>query len=76
MASCGRTIDEAFEMIEEAVGLFLDGIEVAGERGRVFRRLGIRVIRDDQPSVRPAKVEAPLNSFISRRSLPIHSAAA
>lgn len=42
-ASCGDTIDEALENIREATVLYLNAIEEAGERERVFRRQGIQI---------------------------------
>ena len=42
-SSCGDTIEEAFENIEEAVEVHLDALDEAGELGRVFRERGIEV---------------------------------
>jgi len=41
--SCGDTIDEAFQNIREATLLYLNAIEAAGERERIFRQKGIQV---------------------------------
>jgi predicted RNase H-like HicB family nuclease len=41
--SCGDTVDEAFRNIREATLLYLNAIEEAGERERVFRQKGIQV---------------------------------
>jgi len=42
-ASCGGTIDEAFHNIREATELYLNSIEAAGERERIFRKKGIQI---------------------------------
>lgn len=42
-ASCGDTIDEALHNIKEATLLYLNAIEEAGERERIFRRRGIQI---------------------------------
>ena len=42
-ASCGDTIDEAFHNIREATELYLNAIEEAGERERIFRKRRVPV---------------------------------
>ena len=42
-ASCGDTIDEALYNIREATQLYLNSIETAGERERIFRKRGIQI---------------------------------
>lgn len=42
-ASFGATIDEAFHNIREATELYLNSIEAAGERQRIFRKKGIQI---------------------------------
>ncbi len=42
-ASCGDTIDEAFHNIREATQLYLNSIETAGERERIFHKRGIQI---------------------------------
>ena len=42
-ASCGETIDEALRNIREATLLYLNAIEEAGERERIFRQKRIQI---------------------------------
>ena len=42
-SSCGDTIEEAFENIEEAIEVHLDALDEVGELGRVFRERDIEV---------------------------------
>ena len=44
-SSCGDTIEEAFENIEEAIEVHLDALDEVGELGRVFRERAIEVHR-------------------------------
>ena len=46
-ASCGDTIQEAFENLEEAITVHLNALEELGERERVFRERGIEIPHDD-----------------------------
>jgi hypothetical protein len=49
VASCGDTIDEAFDALEDAVTLYLDTLEEEGGRERVFAERGIRIVPGDLP---------------------------
>ena len=55
-ASCGDTLDEAFENIKEAVIVDLNALEEAGEREQFFKEQGIEIkqgIAEDVPLVKP-----------------------
>ena len=52
-ASCGDTVQEAYENLQEAIWVHLNELEETGERDRVFRERNIDVL----PS---SKVEATL----------------
>lgn len=53
-ASCGETLDEAFENIKEAVQVHLNALEKLGERPRFFKEHGIRVKSYHEPGRRVA----------------------
>ena len=60
-ASCGDTLDEAFENIKEAVIVDLNALEVTGERERLFNDHGIEIkqrIEGDIPLMKPVYREA------------------
>ena len=44
-ASCGDTIQEAFENLEEAIAVHLNALEELGETERVFHERGIEILR-------------------------------
>ena len=50
VASCGDTVEEACANLDDAVTLYLNGIETNGTRERVFKEKGI-VLRDTWPDV-------------------------
>jgi predicted RNase H-like HicB family nuclease len=58
VASCGDTLEEAFENIKDAVLLYLNTLEKEGERERVFSERGIQIIPGEPPSPEP---EIPVN---------------
>ncbi len=45
VASCGDTVDQAFETVHEATQEYLNAIESFGERERVFSEKGIAISR-------------------------------
>ena len=46
IASCGDTIQEACDNLDDAIALYLNGIEVNGTREQVFREKGIVLVQD------------------------------
>lgn len=44
ISSCGDSLDEALENIEEATTLYLNTLEEVGERDRVFSDAGIEIL--------------------------------
>lgn len=71
VTSCGRTIDEALRMVQEAVSVYLNTIEEDGERERIFAERGLKVSGDKEPQGYLATIKAPLNAVISRRSVDV-----
>jgi predicted RNase H-like HicB family nuclease len=43
VASCGDTIDEAIDNLDDALQVYLDALEETGELRRVFREKNIRI---------------------------------
>jgi hypothetical protein len=48
VASCGDTVEEACANLDDAITLYLNGIETNGTRDRVFKEKGI-VLEDTWP---------------------------
>jgi len=48
IASCGNTPEEAVKNLGDALELYLTTLEEEGERERVFKERGIRVINGDE----------------------------
>ena len=48
-ASCGDTIQEALDNLQEAIWVHLDALEETGERARVFRERGIDILTPPIP---------------------------
>lgn len=66
VSSCGETIEEAFDALEDAVILYLTTLEEEGERERVFTERKIDVISGDPPHDAPEiEVRARLNEYVS-----------
>ena len=60
-ASCGDTLDEAFENIKEAVIVDITALEEIGEREHFFNEHGIEIkqrIKEDIPLIKPVYREA------------------
>ena len=53
VASCGETLEVAFENIKDAVTLYLNTLEKEGERERVFVERDIQVILGELPKPEP-----------------------
>ncbi|MGH2584193.1 MAG: type II toxin-antitoxin system HicB family antitoxin [Dehalococcoidia bacterium] len=66
VASCGDTIQEAFDAIEDAVTSYLETLEEEGERERVFAERGIRILPGDLPlDGVEVQVRVPPNEYVS-----------
>ncbi len=63
-ASCGDTLDDAFENIEDATFEYLSAIEDLGERTRIFAEKGIE-ISEHPPAVVSREYELPPGTFVS-----------
>ncbi len=48
IASCGDSPEEAVKNLGDALELYLDTLEEEGERERVFKEKGIRIIHGDE----------------------------
>lgn len=68
--SLGRTLDEAFQRACEATLLYLNTIEAEGQRDRIFRDQGIKVITGKVPSTK-RNLSARPEEFLSRQILPV-----
>ena len=55
-ASCGDTIQEAFENLEEAIAVHLNALEELGETERVFHERGIEILRSPIEETVPRRV--------------------
>ena len=75
-SSCGDTIEEAFENIEEAVEVHLDALDEAGELGRVFRERAIEV--HQLPLSQPVPRAIPVGKLVKtiQRQIPANPALA
>ncbi len=75
-SSCGDTIEEAFENIEEAVEVHLDALEEVGELGRVFRERAIEV--HQLPLSEPIPRVIPMGKLVKaiQRQIPANPALA
>ncbi len=51
IGSCGDTPEEAVKNLSDALGLYLDTIEEAGELKSIFKERGIKVKHTDEPVV-------------------------
>jgi len=70
VASCGDTMEEAFENITDAVELYLNGLEEDGELERIFRERSIRALWD-LPADGGQEVRVHPNEFVTTQTVPI-----
>ena len=70
-ASCGDTVEEAFENVLEAIEVHLNGLEEIGETERVFEERGITVVprSSEVSTTRPVPLEKIIR--ISKVSVPV-----
>ena len=70
-SSCGDTIQEAFENLEEAIAVHLDALEEVGETERVFEERGIEILRApiEESVPRPVPIDKVLK--ISQHPVPV-----
>ena len=47
VASCGDTVEEALDMLKEAIEVYLEAVHDAGELAREFQEMGIKVHPDN-----------------------------
>ena len=50
VASCGDTVEEALDMLEEALEVYLEAVHNVGELAREFQEMGIKVHPDNSTS--------------------------
>jgi len=70
VASCGDTLEEAFENIKDAIAVTLNGWERRGVRAKKFREKGIRM-RTYRKSPRPVQQAVKVNSFVTVQQIPV-----
>ena len=70
-ASCGDTIQEAFENLDEAIAVHLDALEEVGETERVFEERGIEILRApiEESVPRPVPIDKVVK--ISQHPVPV-----
>ena len=77
VASCGDTIQEAFDSILDATLVYLDTLQDEGERERVFAERGIEVIPGAPPTdAGEIALKARPNEYVSPQTIPIPVGAA
>ncbi len=54
VASCGETEEEALDMLEEALQVYLEAVHEVGELAREFQEMGIKVHPDSIEADEPA----------------------
>lgn len=70
VASCGDTIDEAFRNIQDAVTLYLNSIEEQGDRPRIFKERGIRMLKAPR-APKSALTDVSVNEYVTRHCVNI-----
>lgn len=72
VATCAGDLDGAFESICEAALLYLDSLEEAGERDRVFEERGLTMYPHEPPASAFSLHPAP-EQVVKVANLPIHA---
>ena len=70
-ASCGDTIQEAFENLEEAIAVHLNALEELGETERVFHERGIEILRSPIEETVPRPIPIDKVVKISQHPVPV-----
>ena len=70
-ASCGDTIQEAFENLDEAIAVHLNALEELGETERVFHERGIEILRSPIEETVPRPVPIDKVVKISQHPVPV-----
>jgi predicted RNase H-like HicB family nuclease len=70
-ASCGDTIEEAFENLWDAVTVHLDALKETGEVLQVLRERNIRVEADGEDPIDEPTVRIPLGKIVELHRQPI-----
>ena len=70
-SSCGDTIQEAFENLEEAITVHLNALEEVGETERVFEERGIEILRAPIEETVPRPVPIDKVVKISQHPVPV-----
>ncbi len=52
-ASCGDNEQEALDNLSDAVALYLNGLESAGQRERVFEECGVKLFHGPDDALQP-----------------------
>ena len=70
-SSCGDTIQEAFENLEEAISVHLNALKEIGETERVFHERGIEILRApiEESVPRPVPIDKVVK--ISQHPVPV-----
>lgn len=71
MPSFGETLEEAIEAIRDATLIYLNTLELEGERERVFAKKGLKIVWTRPTAERVVDVKAHLNEFIYPAALPL-----
>jgi predicted RNase H-like HicB family nuclease len=72
VASCGDSVDEAFDAVSEAVTLYLEVITEDGELERILRERGLELHQGEPPEDGPeVPVRARPREFVSPRQVRI-----
>ena len=70
-ASCGDTIQEALENLEDAIAVHLNALEELGETERVFEERGIEILRAPIEETAPRPVPVDKVVKISQHPIPV-----
>lgn len=70
-SSCGDTIQEAFENLEEAIAVHLNALEEVGETERFFHERGIEILRSPIEETVPRPVPMDKVVKISQHPVPV-----
>lgn len=77
VASCGDSMQDAFDAVRDAVEVYLETLDGEGERNRVLSERGVTIVAGE-PRAQPTEVQirAHPNEFVSPQVVRLPSAAA